>query len=248
MIRRNLVLTFILYFGCMSCGVALKKSAASVKTHEASIHVAGMSQSENSLEQLKKHFSQRITEIDPEALETGLKAYMCATHTQRQGKRRYLTIIDYNKPSSQKRMYIIDMVHQKLISSQLVAHGQNTGGREALNFSNRDGSHQSSLGVFVTQTPYRGKHGLSLRLQGLERGYNDNAHQRAIVLHGANYVNQDYVRKYGMIGRSWGCPAIDNTQVKTTVNTLKSGSIIVAYFKDNQWLSKSNYLHCKVSA
>ena len=248
MIRQHLVLMFILYFSCMSCGTAMKKSAASAKISEASIQTTDKLQSENSLQQLKKHFSQRIKEIDPEALETGLKAYMCATHAQRQGKGRYLTIIDYNQPSSQKRMYIIDMVHQKLISSQLVAHGQNTGGREALKFSNKDGSHQSSLGVFVTQTPYRGKHGLSLRLRGLERGYNDNASQRAIVLHGANYVNQDYVRKYGMIGRSWGCPAIDNSQVKTTVNTLKSGSIIVAYFKDNQWLSKSNYLHCKVSA
>jgi len=194
-------------------------------------------------QQLKNNLSYKIKGIDSTALDIGLKAYMCANHA-RQLATKYLTIIDYNKPSSKERMYIIDMEKQKLISSQLVAHGQNSGGLNTRKFSNIDGSRQTSLGVFMTGNIYHGKNGLSMRLKGLEQGYNDKASKRAIVMHGANYVSQSYVKRYGMIGRSWGCPAIDSRAASKTINTLKEGSVLVAYYNDKNWLKKSNYLHC----
>ena len=186
--------------------------------------------------------SMKINSINPGALAAVLKAYECASHSK--ASKKFLTIIDYTKPSSEKRMYVIDMHKHQLVSQQLVAHGQNSGGKSSTKFSNRNGSHQSSIGVFVTENTYQGKNGLSLRLRGLDRGYNDRANQRAIVIHGANYVNSSYVKKHGMIGRSWGCPALEPKYAKSTIDTIKNGSVVVAYYKDKQWEKSSQYLHC----
>lgn len=243
-LTQKLLLTFLLSFGIAGYSMAAAKPVAARATENTKVAPTRSS----SFQQLKTNLSRKIKGINQSALDAGLKAYLCATNVRNNVTKRYLTIIDYSKPSSQKRMYIIDMQKQKLVSSQLVAHGQNTGGRDAANFSNKDGSHQSSLGVFVTGREYSGKHGLSLRLQGLEPGYNDKAGRRAIVMHGANYVNQQYVKKYGMIGRSWGCMAIENSAVSSTIKAIKDGSVVVAYYKDNQWLKRSNYLHCKAVA
>lgn len=225
------LLTCSFFFGCIAASHAVTK----VPQH--------------SLEELKHNINLHDHDgIDPSALDAGIKAYYCTADVRHMARKKYLTIIDYNKPSSEKRLYIIDMQKQRLVSSQLVAHGQNSGGLEALRFSNKDGSHQSSIGVFLTGQVYQGKHGLSLRLRGLEHGYNDKASQRAIVMHAANYVNQNYLKKHGTIGRSWGCPAIDPKLTRTTINKIKNGSVVVAYYKDNRWLQQSPYLNCKTFA
>lgn len=159
-------------------------------------------------------------------------------------KKELLTIIDYSRPSNERRFWIYDVKNKKLVSSQLVAHGQGSGSLIPTHFSNKEGSHQSSIGVFMTADTYEGKNGLSLRLNGLERGINDKASERAIVIHGAQYVNESYISKYGQIGRSWGCPALDAKQALSTINTIKEGSLVVAYNGDNDWMKNSEYLHC----
>lgn len=186
----------------------------------------------------------QATTLNPTALNISLKAYSCAV---KQGltKKPILTIIDFSKPSSQKRLWVIDLQHKKIDFTEYVTHGQNSGVTQSTKFSNRSGSHESSIGVFLTQQqPYYGHVGIALRIRGLDKGFNDNALRRAVVLHGANYATESFIKTNGRLGRSWGCPAIDPKLIKPTINTIKGGSILVAYYPDEQWLSNSQYLHC----
>src|SRR5690606_1715776 len=123
-------------------------------------------------------------------------------------QKEILTIIDFTLPSSQKRMWVIDMKENKVLYNTVVSHGKNSGKEYATRFSNRPESHQSSLGFYATAETYIGKHGLSLRLDGLEKGINDNARMRDIVIHGASYANESWVDAQGWLGRSYGCPAL----------------------------------------
>lgn len=122
--------------------------------------------------------------------------------------KQLLTIVDFNKSSTQKRLWIIDLAGQKLLFNTLVAHGQGSGGDRPDKFSNIPNSHQSSLGFYVTSDIYHGKHGLSMKLDGMDKGFNTNAKDRAIVIHGAEYVSQQFVNQRGRLGRSHGCPAL----------------------------------------
>ena len=115
-----------------------------------------------------------------------------------------VSIIDFSKPSTELRLFIIDLKNQKLLYHTLVAHGKNTGANMATKFSNNKGSNQSSLGLYRTGESYQGKHGYSLRLDGLETGFNDNARSRAVVIHSAWYVSENFIKKHGRLGRSWG--------------------------------------------
>ena len=180
--------------------------------------------------------------IEPHVLRLSLNAYIKA---RKQGldDKQLLTIIDYTKPSSAKRLWVIDIKRNRVLLNTWVSHGKNSGHTEAQSFSNHPGSLKSSLGVFVTDSdPYLGKHGYSLRLYGLEPGINDNAFQRDIVIHGAWYVDEDIIKQYGAIGRSFGCPAVSNDTVKTLINMIKEHTLIFAYYPDSYWLSHSNFL------
>ncbi len=182
--------------------------------------------------------------INPSVLKLALKATQCA---QEKGIRfkPILTILDYSKPSINKRLWIIDLKSQKELFRICAAHGQKTGGNIAHNFSNNPDSHQSSVGLFVARHTYIGKHGLSLHLHGLENHFNDNAEKRHIVLHGANYVSENFIRHHGRLGRSWGCPAINPHYVKPVIETIKDGGLLFAYAPQSDWLSHSHYLHCE---
>jgi hypothetical protein len=140
-----------------------------------------------------------------------------------------LTIIDYSKPSCDERLYIIDVKNQQLILHSLVAHGQKSGVLFAEKFSNRPQSHMSSLGMYLTSETYLGKHGYSLRLNGLEEGINSNARKRAIVVHGANYVSNSYIKQNGRIGRSFGCPALPSELSAQVIDLIKGGSFFYIY-------------------
>ena len=153
-----------------------------------------------------------------------------------------LTVIDYSLPSSQPRLFTFDLVTHTLIFRELVAHGKNSGGDEANAFSNSPGSLESSLGLFVTQDTYVGHNGYSLRLKGLEEGFNDMASERAIVLHGAYYVSREAIKALGRLGRSWGCPAVRAEIAQKVIDTLRGGSAIFAYYPDKNWLSSSAFL------
>lgn len=168
-------------------------------------------------------------------------AYHAHIKAKKQGITRsnILTIIDYSLPSSARRLWIVDLAHNKLLRNTVVSHGASTGSLYARSFSDQPGTHKSSLGVFVTESTYNGHNGFSLRLKGLERGFNANAYSRAIVMHGAWYV-KDGQRS---IGRSWGCPAIPAPLAHSVINTIKGGSVVFAYYPDHNWLVHSRFLH-----
>lgn len=153
--------------------------------------------------------------------------------------KRILSIIDFSKPSTEERFFIIDVKNYKLLYQTLVAHGKNSGYLNATKFSNRMGSNKSSLGFYRTGTSYFGKRGYSLQLEGLEKGINDNARLRGIVIHGANYVNEKYTNGNNMIGRSWGCPAVSKKLNKEIIELLKGGSCLYIYADDETYLKKS---------
>ncbi len=156
-----------------------------------------------------------------------------------------LAVIDFSLPSSQPRLWIFDLQSRKLVLRELVAHGKGSGENQATAFSNIEGSHQSSLGLFRTAETYVGKHGYSLRMDGLEAGVNDRARERAIVIHGADYVDPSWIARQGRIGRSLGCPAVRPEVAKQVVDTLKDGQFLFSYYPDSRWLASSNYQHCQ---
>ncbi len=155
---------------------------------------------------------------------------------------KYLTIADFSKPSSMERLYVIDMELQKVVLKTLVAHGRNSGTLFAKQFSNKSASYQSSLGFYITGRPYSGKHGTSLALNGIEQGINDKANQRAIVIHGADYVSQDFIQRQGYIGRSQGCPAVPNSQVKGIIKAIEGASCLFVYAPNSNYLSHSIFI------
>ncbi|WP_234733509.1 murein L,D-transpeptidase catalytic domain family protein [Tellurirhabdus bombi] len=156
--------------------------------------------------------------------------------------RHVLSIADLSKPSSQKRLYVIDLENNKLLFHTYVAHGRNSGELNAMQFSNTSSSFQSSLGFYKTMNTYQGKHGLSLKLQGLEKGINDNAYSRAIVIHGADYVCEDFIRRTGRLGRSQGCPAVPNEVTKPIIAAIKGGTCLFVYSPSQAYLQQSSFL------
>jgi hypothetical protein len=150
-----------------------------------------------------------------------------------------LTVIDYTKPSTERRLWVFDLAHTRVLFEELTAHGKNSGDNQAVRFSNVPNSLMTSIGVFLTGDTYIGKHGLSLRLQGLEKGVNDNSIERAIVLHAAAYVNDSDARTKGRIGRSWGCPAVRPEISRRLIETVQGGTLVLAYYPDRSWLQNS---------
>lgn len=159
-------------------------------------------------------------------------------------ERPLLTVIDYSLPSAQPRLWVLDLARNRVLFHELVAHGQNSGDDVAFAFSNRPGSRQSSLGLFRTEDTYLGQHGESLRLVGLERGVNDRAEERALVIHGAPYVSNEIASAYGRIGRSWGCPALPLDVSDRVIDQIKDGTAVFAYYPDARWLNGSSFLAC----
>jgi hypothetical protein len=153
-----------------------------------------------------------------------------------------LTVIDYSIPSSQPRLFVLDLDRNKVLYRELVAHGRNSGDDRTTSFSNDEGSLETSLGLFATAGTYEGRNGYSLRLRGLEAGVNDNAMERAIVMHGAPYVSQSTVAALGRLGRSWGCPAVRPAIAKELINTIRGGSAVFSYYPDQKWLTASAFL------
>ena len=184
--------------------------------------------------------------LRPEVLELALEAYEQA---EKDGfvRRPVLTVIDYEMPSYQQRLWTIDMKVGRVLYQEWVAHGmgrpRGSGGtmEEALSFSNDKGTLKSSLGLFITAETYYGRHGYSLKLDGLEKGVNDNARERFIVLHGALYVSQDRAQDR-MVGRSWGCPAVRPGVANILIDAIKEGSVLWIYYPHDEWLGESEFL------
>lgn len=154
-------------------------------------------------------------------------AYLAYKSTKNR-KKPVLTIIDYSKPSTEKRFYVVDLKKKKLIFHTYVSHGVNSGMKTATKFSNIVNSRKTSLGTFLTDTTYYGSNGYSLRLDGLTSGVNDKARERYIVVHGAKYANPSFIERNGYLGRSWGCPALPEKLSRQIIDTIKGGSVIYA--------------------
>lgn len=150
-----------------------------------------------------------------------------------------ITLIDFRKSSNKKRLWVIDLKTNQILYYRLVAHGSNTGEEYAQSFSNKKNSNQSSLGFYLTAETYIGKHGLSLRLDGQEEGFNDMARERAVVMHSANYVSREFAKTYGRMGRSFGCPAIATKDHKVIIQNLANRSVIFIYYPDANYESKT---------
>lgn len=182
-----------------------------------------------------------------DVFEKAYKGYMNLRNAGKLNKNKdLLTVVDFTKSSTKKRMWVFDLKTQKLLINDYVAHGQGSGEEFATVFSNTENSHQSSLGFYVTGEIYNGEHGASLRLHGMDNGYNSAAFDRAIVVHGADYVCTDFIRAQNRLGRSWGCPAVSNQVVKKLINTVENGTCLFIYAADKKYLAKAYWLNKKI--
>jgi hypothetical protein len=188
--------------------------------------------------------SAKADGVSTDALSLALGAVQCGVASGEIEMPKTLTVIDYSKPSTEPRLWVYDMATGKLLFKELVAHGKNTGDNYATRFSDRMNSLQSSIGLFVTDDTYVGNNGYSLRLDGLEPGFNAHARERAIVMHGAPYVSTQFASTQGRIGRSWGCPALREAVARKVIDTIRGGGVIFSYYPDQTWLKTSRFLNC----
>lgn len=204
---------------------------------------AGFSAAHAATPSLQDALSQLAPQANPKVIALALAATECAA-AQGQPPSDRLAVIDYSKPSTEPRLWVFDLARRKLLYHELVAHGRNTGENLATKFSNTPESLQSSLGLFRTLGTYAGRNGYSLRMEGLEPGTNDHALERALVIHGATYVNGALARQQGRIGRSYGCPAVRSAIARPLIDALKGGQYVFSYYPDARWLDASPYLKC----
>lgn len=182
--------------------------------------------------------------LAPEVLAQALDAIDCAQARGAAPPAERLAVIDYSRPSTEPRLWVFDLGQGRLLYAEHVAHGRNSGANHATEFSNEEGSHRSSLGLFRTADTYVGGNGYSLRLDGLDPGFNDRARERAIVMHGAPYVDPIAARRQGRLGRSLGCPAVRPQVARGIIDTLRGGQWLFAWYPDPRWLAASPNLRC----
>lgn len=155
-----------------------------------------------------------------------------------------VTIADYSQSSNKKRLYVIDLKNKRLLFNTYVAHGRNTGEEYAKSFSNEEGSLKSSLGFYITENPIVGSHtGFALMINGVEKGFNDHAIKRAIIIHAAEYATENFIKKYGRLGRSLGCPSLPPDMNKLIIETIKGGTCLFLYNPDNKYICSSSLLN-----
>ena len=181
-------------------------------------------------------------QLSPEAFAYGLQGYQELMQAGEIKSDHVITIVDFSLPSSKKRLFVIDLESGKLLFNTFVSHGRKSGTEMATRFSNDLNSFQSSLGFYVTGDTYKGEHGYSLRLDGKEEGINDKAYARSIVMHAADYVNENVIKLKGYIGRSLGCPAVPPALHKAIINTIKNGSCLFLYSPDSNYITHSKIL------
>jgi hypothetical protein len=181
--------------------------------------------------------------LSKNVFDLALKGYNRLIKKRLVRNKNIITVIDFSKPSNQKRLYVIDLKKNKVMFQSLVAHGRNSGLEYATNFSNETDSHKSSLGFYVTLNTYSGDCGYALKLKGCEKGFNDHAYNRAIVMHGSEYVTEQFLKSNGFLGRSFGCPALPEKISKKIIDVIKNGSCLFLYHPTQKYFSTSPILH-----
>lgn len=179
-------------------------------------------------------------ELSRDAWQRGVEGFLALQSAGQLANTEVLTIIDFSLPSTKKRLFVIDMLNGRLLFHTLVAHGRNSGKLIASKFSNRDNSYMSSLGFYLTGSSFIGRNGYSLRLEGMEKGWNDHALQRAIIMHPAYYVSEKHIRQCGYLGRSEGCPAIPEKLHTAIIDEIKGGSCLFVYAPDKSYLDRGD--------
>lgn len=225
------------FFGTLFCSQLLLGNlpvlASDSQTEPAGVH------SEARQWVLDKTLAKLAPQASPDVMQLAARAISCAAPDAER-----LAVIDFSLPSEQPRLWVFDLKNEELLFKELVSHGQGSGNAMASQFSNVPDSHQSSIGLFRTLNSYHGRNGYSLRLEGLESGVNDLAYQRAIVIHGADYVSESFIEKAGRLGRSHGCPAVRQDVAKALIDSLKDNQYLFTYYPDSEWLANSEFLRC----
>ena len=195
------------------------------------------------LEQIQDMIRREASTLNVAVMNTALQVLKCtaAYHLEHN---HILTIIDYSLPAGKKRLWVFDLDEGKLLYHTYVSHGIKSGEQFTTMFSNKYDSKSSSIGVYRTDSTYYGRDGLSLKLTGLDQGFNEHAENRSIVMHGGWYVDEPFIKKYGRAGRSWGCPALPLNVAEPIINTIKNHSLLVAYYPSDAWFLNSKYLRC----
>ncbi len=221
---------FFLFFSSFSVNPDIASSTV-LKAKLSSNSLATNTSVSAEAKALNLYNSLEVNNLTLPRLESFTKALQGFYALQTKGKiqKNILTLIDFSLSSNVKRLWIIDLNSKKILFNSLVAHGRNTGNEFADSFSNKAESYKSSLGFYATGEVYQGKHGLSLRLDGLENGVNDNARARAVVMHGADYVAESFIKNNSRLGRSLGCPAIPMNMTKEIINVIKDKSCLYIY-------------------
>ena len=201
---------------------------------------------EDSVQRLYTVIGLSTYDLSYEVFRYGMIGFYSLKQEGKLGDKNLLTIIDFTKPSTLKRFYTIDLDHFEVKYHTYVSHGKNTGENLAQRFSNEVYSNQSSLGFYVTAETYIGSKGYSLKLDGTEKGYNDNMRERAVVMHEAEYVSERWIKTYGRLGRSQGCPALSKEISKEVISTIKDRTVIFAYVNDETYLRSSAYLNIDI--
>ena len=196
---------------------------------------------------LASQLAKAASGADPAVVRLALAARACALESGAVDPGARFTLIDYSKPSTEKRLWVFDLQSARVLYAEHVAHGRSSGENLARHFSNANGSHQTSLGLFRTAETYQGGNGYSLRMDGLEPGINDQARPRQIVMHGAPYVNPEMALRQGRLGRSYGCPAVRPAVARPLIDSIKEGQLLFAYYPDSDWLAQSRFLKCETA-
>ena len=184
------------------------------------------------------------TGLDRTVFDLAIKGLKKLVYNGKLQNPNIVTIADYSQSSNKKRLYVIDLKNKKLLFNTYVAHGRNTGDEYARSFSNAEGSLKSSLGFYITENPVAGSHtGFALMIKGIEKGFNDHAEKRAIIIHAAEYATENFIKKYGRLGRSLGCPALPPDLNKPIIESIKGGTCLFIYNPDNNYLHGSTLLN-----
>jgi hypothetical protein len=244
------ILIFVMHlpfvFAKSKPGHAMKPATIRIETAgpgDSLSRITVKSKLEHTISSMYDSLRLNLMGLSQQAFEYAMKGFNCLVQSGKVTNDKIISIIDFSQPSSKKRLFVIDLDNYTVVFNTYVAHGVNSGKASANQFSNTPESNKSSLGFYETLHTYNGHNGYSLRLEGLESGINDNAGNRAIVMHGAAYVNEALIRSQGYIGRSWGCPAVPEKLHKPIIDKIKNGTCLFIYSPDKNYLDHSRILH-----
>ena len=239
MARRVLPFVAALFMATpLAAPVTRTKAAANAKTHLPSVAVSKATIFDQKLHDLYRDLQVENEGLRFEVFEKAMTGYLNLEKEGKLGEKQLLTVVDFSLPSTEKRLWVLDLQNKEVKFNTLVAHGHNSGENMATNFSNENESNMSSLGFYVTEGESVGKHGRSLKLAGLDEGYNTNALMRSVVMHGADYVSEDFIRQNGRLGRSLGCPAIPMDVKDAIIETVSGQTCLFFNGPDTKYSSK----------